>query len=403
MGVLIGLTMSCIGVFYNPISIALEIGMADVALYSTFLTIARMVGLPIIGKIMPKVDIRASLVVIAILMCAGFASLYFINAKWQLYLVGCVIGLGSGGALYMTAPVLLSAWFKDRLGFAMGVSGASAGIGAALFNPVASNLVGVVGWRLSAVIMAAVAFVIIVPMVLLVFRSKPADKGLLPFGVSEMSSGEAGTKSGAAPAAPAATGITAKQAWTTAAFYMIMLVVLAVGFVGSFQTHMAKFAITVGVEQAQSGFIVSVAGIGAIIAGPLLGVLNDKIGATKTTLIFCVVAIIGAAVGIVTGSSIVLAYMSCFLLGAFTALTTVQLPLLVKSVFGTKEYSQILSRVMSVNSLVVAVSVFLIGLLFDISGDPKTYFGAFVIIIVLCAISAFIVFPLGKASKKLNV
>jgi MFS family permease len=392
MGGLVGITLGCTGVFYRPISQTLKIGLQDVALYTTFMTIARTVGLPFMGKIMPKFDIRASLFVIVLMMCGGFALLSIVNSPIQLYLIGSLVGLASGGALYMTVPTLLHAWFKERIGFVMGVASACSGIGTAIFNPIASNIVSVVGWRTGARIMALISFVLVVPVALFVLRSKPEAKGLAPYGAKE---------SGGGQGSAAATGLSAKESWSFPAFYLILLIVLAVAYISSSQNHMASFAVSAGIPAAQSGFAVSVCSLGSIIGGPILGALSDKIGAIKAMAIIALAGIAGGILGAFTGTNITLVFASAFLFGLYMPLLTVGMPLLVRRIFGTKSFSEIYSRIMSVNSFLTAVSVFAIGAIYEMSGGAYTH--AFLISSALALLCAVILFPLEKLRQKMQV
>ena len=65
----------------------------------------------------------------------------------------------------------------------MALSGS--GFGGAIFSPAVSSLIAAVGWRASFMVLAAVCFIIAFPITVAVFYSRPADKGLEPYGAAE--------------------------------------------------------------------------------------------------------------------------------------------------------------------------------------------------------------------------
>ena len=90
-----------------------------------------------------------------------------------------------------------------------------------------------------------------------------------------------------------------------------------------------------------------------------------------------------------SGWNISLVYPGVLLLGMFYAMLSVEVPLLSRCAFGSKEFSVIHSRVMSVNSLVTAAGAFLVGKLYSVSGNYSIVFFLAALAGVVCMISVF--------------
>lgn len=104
-----------------------------------------------------------------------------------------MLGLGLAPLLYLAVPSLINAWCVKRVGFFVGLCMAFTGIGGVIFNPVGSALIasGPEGWRTGYLVFGVIILVVTLPFTLFVVRSKPADKGLEPYGASDIAGAKA--------------------------------------------------------------------------------------------------------------------------------------------------------------------------------------------------------------------
>jgi MFS family permease len=77
----------------------------------------------------------------------------------------------------------VSGWFRRRLGLATGILWAAGGLGAALLAPLVSTLMEQLGWQGTFWSLGAVGGGLILSLTLL-FRDRPADLGLTPYGAT---------------------------------------------------------------------------------------------------------------------------------------------------------------------------------------------------------------------------
>ena len=99
---------------------------------------------------------------------------------WQLNLFwGVLSGVGTGIVAPVLGATVANRWFAERRGLVLGVFGAAASAGQLISVPALMWLVVAVGWREGTVYLAAVALLVLAP-VLLLMRDDPSRLGLRP-------------------------------------------------------------------------------------------------------------------------------------------------------------------------------------------------------------------------------
>lgn len=182
------LVLSCAGIYFTPVANYFGVSKAEVSLYFSILNVAMMITLPVAGKLMSSMDLRVVLSACVVIDGVTLAAMSAIDAVWQFYIAGIALGIGTAPLIYMAVPTLINAWCKKKVGFFIGLCMAFTGIGGVIFNPVGTALIstGPDGWRTGYLVFAALVLVITLPFTLFVIRSKPADKGLAPYGADEV-------------------------------------------------------------------------------------------------------------------------------------------------------------------------------------------------------------------------
>ncbi|MSO84027.1 MAG: MFS transporter [Acidobacteria bacterium] len=106
-------------------------------------------------------DLRGPRICAAIggtLVGLGFVLSSFTTSLWHLYVMfGVVVGLGNGFG-YATPMPVASKWFPDKRGLVVGLMVGGYGAGSAIFGPVATALIGSLGWRPTFQILGALFF-----------------------------------------------------------------------------------------------------------------------------------------------------------------------------------------------------------------------------------------------------
>jgi len=190
------------------------------------------------------------------------------TAIWQVYaLYGVGFSLGVAGSCSAVSSAIITHWFKEKRGFALGLTASGMAIGQLILVPVNLFVIETHGWRTAMSALGIIIVVVVGPLFIFLLRSRPAEKGLKPYGYKETAAiGEPGETGGTgeisetaaideivvlsetgetgAPAAPVAP--TAKKqmpiinVFKTKALWQLTIPYFVCGFtdVGLIQTHL---------------------------------------------------------------------------------------------------------------------------------------------------------------------
>ena len=378
------LVLSCAGIFFTPVSEFFGVPKASFTLYFSVLNLAMMATLPVAGKLLAARDARVVLSVATALCGLGMFGMASCQEVWQFYLVGIVLGVGVAPLIYLAVPTLINAWCVKRVGFFVGLCMAFTGIGGVIFNPIGTAIIqsSPEGWRQAYLVFGIIILVGTLPFTLFVVRGKPADKGLLPYGAGEK---DAADTDGAATVGT--QGVSAADAMRTPAFWAIVafcgLITLNQTVYQFLSSYALSFSNSLPQIAAASGVVASAAMGGQAIGKVFLGSVSDH-----SVRLGAVCGIAGGVVGalLMWGMPSVLALLlvGAFCFGVVYAMTTVETPLLVRSVFGSADYANIYSRVSMVGSLMSAVAAVFWSLVIDSAGGYGLMFALSLVCMAAC-------------------
>lgn len=387
--------LSCAGIYFTPVSESLGVGRGTFALYLTIMLVVTALILPVLGKVTETRDLR--LVLSGGVVCIGLplVAMSFFDSVWQFYVAGAIMGVGLAEMLVLTVPTLINRWFRKNVGFYIGLCMAFTGIGGAVFNLLGGYLIasGPEGWRTGYLVFGILCLVMALPFTLLCVRSHPSDMGLLPVGAESLAQDGAGAQ------AAKPTGIPAKKAMRTSAFF-ILAVFAALANLGmnfyqylpSYASSLTQFPDVVAIAAS----IASAAMLGQALGKILIGIINDKLS-VKSGLFFAMVCgLAGLCIMLLVPGMAWVMLVGGFAFGIFYASGTVLIPLMTRTIFGTLEYSSIYSRIAMVGSLCGAFAVTFWGVMVDSLGFDLT-FGMMMAVIMLLIVLG--VLSLSAAKK----
>ena len=366
------LVLSCAGIFFTPVSEFFGVARAQFTLYFSILNIAMMLTLPVAGRLMSKLDLRVVLSACVVLCGLGLVGMSRGNSMPWFYAMGALLGVGVAPLIYLSVPALINAWCVKQVGFFVGLCMAFTGIGGVIFNPIGTALIqsGPEGWRTAYLVFGLITVVGALPFTLFVVRSKPEDKGLAPYGADEVSTlGKASVD---------LTGVPAARAMKTPAFLALAafcgIITLNQTIYQFLASYASSFEQTLPAVAAASGVVASAAMAGQAIGKVVLGIVNDR--SVRMGIFFGLgCGVCGVLLMWLLPSTLALMLVGAFLFGVVYAMTTVQTPLLVRSVFGSMDYTNIYSRISMVGSLMSAVAAVFWSFVID---SPLGFPGMFV-------------------------
>ncbi len=353
-------------------------------------------GSPFIGRVVDRYGVRKVIFIGALIGGLGFIFLSQANALWHFYAGWAVVGLGMAAIGIIPASTVVSKWFKRKRGLALGIMTAGIGAGVFALAPLMGGyLIPNFGWRSAYLTSALLTWGLIIPLVLLVIKEKPADMGLYPDGI-ETPEAAAVTK------APLSVSeeMTPKMALATSTFWLITIAFLLTGFsqIGIIQSQV-PYLEDVGFPAVTAASALAGVGLWSVISKFGWGWLSDRIQVKYVYAIGMGLQLgsllILMSIGSASSLAVIWLYASIMGLGISTAMLTQSM--LISTNFGLASYGAIFGIVNLVYNVGSVAGPLMAGYMYDIT---NTYQSAFIIFLVLglVAIPAILVVRRPKSS-----
>jgi len=314
------------------------------------------------GRLNDRYGPRLTLAISIIAMSAGYALMSTINAPWQLYIFyGLILGTGMGFGL---VPVVstVSRWFVKRRGMALGLTLVGIGIGTLALVPFAQFLILKFDWRNSYLLLAGILLVIGLPISRLM-RLNPSEKGLLPYGVSEMAEGSKHND------LLSTVDFTFKQAIKTKTFWLLFTMYVFLSFVAQMvMVHLKAYAIDFGIAEMTAATALGLVG-GTSIAGRIvIGSLSDRIG-RKACFFAAYLLMAVMMLWLIEARQPWQFYLFAAIFGFGQGSYVPLFPAIIADWFGTKSHGTIYGAIMLATGIGGAIGPLLAGYIYDTRGS----------------------------------
>lgn len=337
----------------------------------------------VLSRRMDTGDLRAFYVAGGVLGAGALFSLRWVDSVGRLYLFFAVFGVGFALAGLVPSTTLVTRWFHQRRSIALSIASTGLSLGGIAVTPVSAWLIDRRGLGGAGPYLALIWLLGVVPIGILLIRSRPSDLGLQPDGVTSApplpsppvpTAAQAAEAAQAANDAPTAVAIGATFAVAgRTRFFMMLCVTYALIFfaqVGGL-AHLFNLA-SERVDKTTAGTALSLLAATSV-AGRLLGGLvvlrvPTKVLSTTLTLFQA-----GALLALANSFSSITIIGSSILLGISVGNLLMLQPLLLAEAFGVAEYSRIYSFNQLISTVGVAGGPFILGLVHD-AGDYRTAF-----------------------------
>ncbi len=384
-----GMVLNTFPIFLKPIAEDMGWGRGALAVALLVGSIGAAVASPIAGMMIDRIGAKP--VMLAGTLVIGFALLAGsrIALLWQLYVVFAFIGLGLMCATIIPCSLLISNWFIARRGTAMSGAFVGTSVGGMVMSPVANWIILNYGWRTAFAFSGLGILVLVIPVILLVIRTRPSEIGLEAYRC----------------AGPETSGVddnwgfSVRQALSLRVFWQIAAIMLLVGLVTTgLGNHCVAYLTDLGHSPTRAAFAWSVV-MGAMAVGKLsMGPIADRWGA-KTVMAGASV-LFSVSIGILTLAQpywLVLAFAVVygFALGAPLVIN----PLLTGDYLGIKNFATILGVLNVLATIGAAVGPVGAGIFFD---AQKTYLPVFYLFLALMLVTAAISILLKPAPQRMR-
>jgi MFS family permease len=305
-----GLTYNTYSLFLRDWSAQLHVPISQLQLPIAAMSLVAALLAPLAGVFADKYPARR-LFAIGLL---GMAVFYFAmstatSARQVLALYALLVPVALVLSTAVTANALISRWFVRRLGLALGLSAFGIGLAGVLLPPLVAALLPTVGWRMIWRGGAVLIALVVVPLVLLVIRNKPAESD----GQYYLSSDGSRPRHHGHALAAGQLGwrevLARRNFWVLVAIYLPMMALS--GGVGQ---NLAPLAVSHGFSQQSGGVLLSVLSFSHIVATVVLGLLSDRFG-NRLPFAGLAVSMVAGALILAFGQGLPLLIVGCALVG----------------------------------------------------------------------------------------
>ncbi|NLD69413.1 MAG: MFS transporter [Limnobacter sp.] len=315
-----------------------------------------MVG---VGRSIARWGPRSVVAAGVLAMAAAVALMPWCRQVWQVHAVFVALGLGIACLSTNTVGSTLAPWFDRLQGRAMSTAMLGASIGGMLGTPLLMGGIRLWGFAATALLAAAVAIAIVLPLAAFVLKARPQDVGQLPDGM-------AGDLRGEPPARAVhwslGEALATRQLRSHVVAFGIGLMV-QVGFL----SHHVPLAIPVLGEQG-AATAVFLAALAAFVGRLLLARYADQVDVRKLgagVLLFAAASLVGMA--LVPGPWALMALSVSY--GLTVGNVTTLAPMIVRREFGPVSFGVVFGFAATVTQLAMSVGPTLYGVMRDAFGS----------------------------------
>jgi MFS family permease len=340
------------GLFFMPLVREFGATHASVSLLPTLMLVVSGLTGPVAGWLLKRVGAKLVMGLGAAVAGLALVGISYSGNFADLYLWYSVLGVGIGASTWLTASIVVTNWFKERPGTALGFITVGMELGGTLTALLAAFEIQHHGWRIAYLVLAAPIFLIVVPVIFLFVETAPEGVSVQP--------GDTATIDDSLDLAAAVR---------TSAFWLAGLALFGFGMAagGSF-VHLVPHLLKVGYSEKTAALALSAALALIVVGKPTMGVLGDHFGARPTLAIGW--AILGLSVFFLLDAqrSEVL-ILAIVLYGLTLACGGPLFPVVLAKAFGVTSVGKLLGWLFLFQTIGLAAGPVLAGKLFDLQGN----------------------------------
>jgi MFS family permease len=132
---------------------------------------------PLAGWLIQKFPLKNLMVLGCGLLGGGLLLHANANSVAAVYASRILMGISLGFVGVLPCVVLVSNWFEQRRGMALGILLTGTSVGGVVIPPLATPLIERFGWRTSMILVSLLIWLLLAPLILFVVRTRPVDQG----------------------------------------------------------------------------------------------------------------------------------------------------------------------------------------------------------------------------------
>ncbi len=384
MAASMGIVSNCASLFIKPISEDLGVSRRSVSTMLSISSIGGMITSFFAGKIFKEENIIRIMKVAILVIGASFFMNSFITNVRFFYVTAAINGVCMTLLTVMPVTFIINNWFKENVGFALGLASMGSGLGGAVFNSMAGKWITRYGWRMTYRILAVSLLVLAIPCIYFIIKLKPSDLGMEPYNKVSQKELEKRRAAQEKPADAINTGMTLAEAKKTTFFYGVCACAICLGIcMNSMYNSIAPRLQDIGYSLTFSANFLSVGMFIMAFGKIILGKIFDIFGVRIAFTIACS-SLLAAIIGLLFASFT--PALGLVLVGILFGVVfgAVCFPLAIPLIFGKKDYKAIMGPISAMLSLGGAIGPTISGRIYD-------KFGSYNMAYIICSVIMIVV------------
>ncbi len=350
--------------------------------------IAAGIAGPFIGSLLDRFDTRRVMVAGVTVTALAFLAASRADSYLQLLVANVAIGIGVTAATVIPCSLVISSWFGERRGLAMGVTFAGTSLGGMGMTIVSNWMIAHGGWRSGYVALALPMILVVVPVVLLTVKTNRGDP-----------SASAEANRAAITAMP---GFEMREAIRTRSFWMIcaaqFLFACAISGAG---LHLIAYLVGLGYTANLAAGVLSAIFLLTSIGKLAMGIFADRVSARVALAINFGCSMLGMVALLGARGALPLA-LFVVLYGFSVGSPLVLMPLVMAESLGLRRLGSIMGTTGMFATAGAATGPIVAGRIFDVTGSYTAALTLFVAMWFFSAASIFACLPLRSERSRLG-
>lgn len=331
--------------FVTPVCEELGFGRGSFSFYTSLITATGAVSASYLANYMTSRGTRGVVLLSAVWCGLGFWGMSMANALWMFYLLGAAMGFLSGTCLYLAGNVIVQQSYEPKdVSMVWGIVMAGCGIGGVIWSNVVPLMMGSFGWRFSYRALAILWFSLAAVSTLLLKKPQNPDSMGTPKNVPR--------------------GGSKKDIFTNPKFYLTATAHTIFTAGSCIASQLPAILSGLGYGSEQVGLMISVMTAAGAVGTIAEGVLCSSWGIKRTMGSMMILYIAGFLLLWLD----IMPYVALVCLAFGSGICGTLMPVMVRVVFGGRDYAAVWAYMIVVSSISGFVSNPLWGMVYDIFG-----------------------------------
>ena len=339
------LTSSTISFFLEPVCESLQINRGSFSLIFSLMSVSGALSNPFLGQYAGKKGVRGILLLTGLWTGICMILLSLVTKLWMLYAVAFCMGLFGSTCLTLCGNVIVQQnYFGPQAAGILGAVMAGTGVGGMFFSLIIPGIIAAFGWRMGMRVMGICWLTLLWLGTLLLGKQTTLQ--------SSQANGAVGL------------GMTRAEAIKSPKLYLQIVVIVVMSACCGLQQQLPSLLSARGFTAGKVSVMISAMTVFLALGKFGQGLLYGKIG-VETGGILTIAAFAAGCLAMLTKA---LVWPALVLLAVGMGIYTTLLPVVVRRVFGSREYASIWALISTVGSVGTIVGYPLWGTIYDLTG-----------------------------------